>query len=85
MKEFYLDGNKNLKLIEIGKNSFTSTPNGNGFDELRSFQIINCVELESIGIGDYSFSDYNEFVLRNLSRLSIIKIGNSGYDCIHFY
>ena len=71
--------------MQIGKNRFTSIPNGNGFDELRSFQITNCEELESITIGDYSFSDYNEFVLRNLSRLSIIKIGNSGYDCIDFY
>ena len=85
VKEFYLDGNKNLKLIEIGKNRFTSTLNGNGFDELRLFQITNCPELESIEIGDYSFSDYNEFELRNLSRLSTIKIGNSGYDCIDFY
>ena len=57
VKEFYLNGNRNLKLIEIGKNRFTSTPNGNGFDEFCSFQITNCPELESIEIGDSSFSD----------------------------
>ena len=76
VKEFYLDGKKNLKLIEIGKNSFTSTPNGNGFDEFRSFQITNCPELESIEIGDYSFSDCASiFEISNCSKLIWIDLG----------
>ena len=76
VKEFYLDGKKNLKLIEIGKNSFTSTPNGNGFDEFRSFQITNCPELESIEIGDYSFSDCaSTFEIVNCWRLIWIGLG----------
>ena len=37
---------------------------------------MNCAELESIEIGSYSFSDYGGgFKLRNLPKLSTIKIG----------
>ena len=50
--------------------------NGNGFDELRSFQITNCVELESIEIGDYSFSDCaSTFEISNCSKLIWIDLG----------
>ena len=65
--------------MQIGKNRFTSTLNGNGFDELRSFQITNCEELESITIGDYSFSDYNEFELRNLYSLDVITLDSYSF------
>ena len=51
----------------------------------RSFCILNCIELESIEIGEYSFSDYGgEFELNNLPKLSTIKIGEIGTDSYNF-
>ena len=45
----------------------------------RSFSILNCVELKSIEIGEFSFIDYaGGFELKNLPKLSIIKIGEIG-------
>ena len=82
VSEFRIDGLIDLKSLIIGKNSFRMN---DGNDDYRSFDVMNCDELEWIEIGMNSFVDYNEFELRNLSHLSIIKIGNSGYDCIHFY
>ena len=47
---------------------------------------MNCGELESIEIGRYSFSDYGGgFELRNLPKLSTIKIGEVGYTSYNFY
>ena len=40
----------------------------------------NCESLESIQIGQYSFSDFGgEFELKNLTQLQSILIGNIGY------
>ena len=52
----------------------------------RSFHLLNCIELESIEIGRYSFSDYGGgFELRNLPKLSTIKIGEIGSSSYNFY
>ena len=76
VKEFHLNGVSKLQVIEIGKNSFTSTPNSNGFDEQRSFEILNCAKLESITIGDYSFSDCaSTFEIRSCPNLVSIQLG----------
>ena len=73
---FKIDGLNELKSLKIGINSFTKKKNSWGNDESRSFHISNCNELESIEIGRYSFSDYGgRFELRNLPKLSSIKIG----------
>ena len=88
---FNIDGLNELKSLKIGMNSFTHfksimwnlliTNNPN-----RSFRILNCNELESIEIGIYSFSDCSGiFELRNLPKLSTIKIGNIGYNSRNFY
>ena len=68
-------------------NSFTKKKNRYGDDPSRSFSISNCVELKSIEIGRYSFSDYaGGFELVNLPKLSTIKIGEIGrYDSHNFY
>ena len=87
---FKIDGLNELKSLKIGMNSFTHfksivwnlfiTNNPN-----RSFRILNCVELESIEIGIYSFCDCSGiFELRNLPKLSTIKIGDIGYDSRNF-
>ena len=40
------------------------------------FHILNCESLESIDIGEYSFSDFGgDFELKNLPQLQSIQIG----------
>ena len=94
INEFEIDGLKSLKSLKIGKNSFTHLKSDNEWNDdiaenrNRSFHILNCVELESIEIGRYSFSDYGGgFELKNLPKLSTIKIGEIGqyYDSRNFY
>ena len=83
---FNINGLNELKSLKIGMNSFTKKKNNFGDDSSRSFHILNCIELESIEIGRYSFSDYGGgFELRNLPKLSIIKIGEIGSISSNFY
>ena len=82
---FYVNGfilNNNIKLnsLKIGKNSFTKNKNSHGNDSSRSFHILNCIELKSIEIDNYSFSDYSgEFELKNLPSLISIKMGSYNF------
>ena len=82
--KFVIDGLNHLKSIKIGMKSFTQQKdNWNTINNStsRSFSILNCIELESIDIGRYSFSDYaGEFKLINLPKLSTIKIGSIETD-----
>ena len=79
VKTFQIDGLNQLKTIKIGNNSFTKEKNGWDYDKSKSFHILNCESLESIQIGEYSFSDYaGEFELRNLPQLQSIQIGTVG-------
>ena len=80
---FNIDGLNELKSLKIGMNSFTHLKSNDRWDNdkannpNRSFHILNCIELESIEIGHHSFSDYGgEFELKNLPKLSIIKMGS---------
>ena len=83
---FIIDSLFNLQSIDIQQNSFTTVTNGVTNNGNRSFSILNCVELESIEIGEYSFSDYGGgFELFNLPKLSIIKIGQIGSDSLNFF
>ena len=88
---FKIDGLRYLKSIMIGKNSFTLLKSNKwewkkANNESYSFQILNCAKLESIEIGEYSFSDYGGgFELFNLPKLSIIKIGQIGSDSLNFF
>ena len=83
---FSIDGLNELKSLKIGKNSFTKKKNSYGKNTARSFHLINCDELESIEIGRYSFSDYaGEFELKNLPKLSSIKIGVIGSESRNFH
>ena len=85
MNIFSIDSLDHLKSIKIGSNSFTREKNSWGNDKYRSFSISNCVELESIEIGELSFRDYGDgFELRNLPSLSTIKIGEIGRDSYNF-
>ena len=91
VNEFKIDGLKKLKSLKIGNNSFTHLKSSNwdwkkANNRNRSFSILNCVELESIEIGSFSFSDYGGgFELKNLPKLSTIKIGEIGNKSSNFY
>ena len=86
---FRIDGLNHLKSLKIGMKSFTQQKdnwNTINYDSSRSFAISNCIELESIEIGRYSFSGYaGSFELKNLPKLSSIKIGEIGSDSSNFY
>ena len=78
MQTFQIDGLNRLKTIIIGKNSFTQLKHSNWYWEKankpsKSFHILNCESLESIQIGEDSFSDFaGEFELKNLPQLQTI-------------
>ena len=79
VQTFKIEGLNRLKTIKIGNNSFTQYKNDEGNDKSKSFHILNCESLESIQIGEYSFSDYaGEFELKNLPQLQSIQIGSIG-------
>ena len=92
VNEFMIDGLNELKSVKIGKNSFTNIKSNDYWDynkannPNRSFSVLNCIELESIEIGEYSFSDYGGgFELKNLPKLESIKIGEIGSRSLNFY
>ena len=86
VQTFQIDGLNRLKTIKIGKNSFTQKKNSYGDDKSKSFHILNCESLESIEIGEYSFSDFEgEFELKNLPQLQSIQIGIIRSDSYNFY
>ena len=82
---FKIDGLNELKSLKIGINSFTKKKNDAGNNLSRSLSILNCNEMKSIEIGHHSFSDYSgEFELKNLPKLSTIKIGVVGSSSSNF-
>ena len=83
---YQIDGLNRLKTIKIGNNSFTNKKNGWGEYESKSFHILNCESLESIQIGEFSFSDYaGDFELKNLPQLQSIQFGIIGSYSYNFY
>ena len=97
VQTFKIDGLNRLQSLKIGINSFTQVKY-NGFvndsdgsiskcrNEWKSFHILNCESLESIEIGEYSFSDFaGEFELRNLPQLQSIQIGIIGRKSYNFF
>ena len=82
VQTFKMEGLNQLKSLKIGKNSFTQEKSGYGYNDSKSFLILNCKSLESIEIDKYSFSDFaGQFELKDLPALRDIKIGN----IIHFF
>ena len=74
-----MDGLNRLKSLKIGSNSFTEKKNWYGNCKSKSFHILNCKSLESIEIGEYSFSDFaGDFELKNCPQLQSIQIGTIG-------
>ena len=86
VKKFQIDGLYLLRTLKISKNSFTQKKNGYGNDKSKSFLILNCQSLESIRIGEYSFSDFaGGFELNSLTSLSGIHIGTHQSNSYNFY
>ena len=88
VQTFKIDRLNRLKTIKIGINSFTQVKQEEWnmiktYAEIvkrckqsKSFHILNCESLESIQIGEWSFSDNGgEFELKNLPQLQSIQIG----------
>ena len=87
VRTFVIDEMHELQTLKIGKNSFTNKPNSKVIDYLRSAHILNCEKLETIEIGQYSFSDYaGEFELKNLPALKTLEIGelSKSSNCFYF-
>ena len=85
VQTFKIEGIKRLKTIKIGNNAFTQKKNSFGNDKSKSFHILNCESLESIRIGEYSFSDFGgDFELKNLPQLIKIKFGKMGEKSCNF-
>ena len=94
VQTFKIDGLNRLKTIKIGSKSFTQMTSSNwdykkASNKSKSFHILNCESLESIQIGQFSFSDFaGDFELKNLPQLQSIQIGNisyMGYESYNFY
>ena len=86
VKTFKINGLNRLKTIKIGSNSFTQRKNIYGFNNSKSFHILNCESLESIQIGEFSFSDFaGDFELKNLPQLQSIQIGTIGSYSGNFF
>lgn len=75
ISEFHLNNMDRLRVIQIGKNSMTKLVNTGGYDPFCSFQLVHCGSVEELSIGDYSFSDYGSFEIRNCSNLVSIQFG----------
>ena len=81
---FKMDRLNQLKTIKIGNNSCTQMVSymwdwDKANNKSKSFYILNCESLESIQIGEYSFSDFaGECILQNLPQLQSIRIGTIG-------
>ena len=68
-----LDGLGELESTMIGKKSFNTT---NEEQSNMLYRIVNCPKLQSIQIGDWSFSDYHSFELTNLPSLQYLYVGD---------
>ena len=77
VRVFYLDGLSELESVVIGVRSFTYSGDYRSLEKRSDgdYRIVNCPKLQSIQIGDYSFSDYNSFELSNLASLQTVVIG----------
>ena len=94
---FNIYGLRKLKSLKIGMNSYTemneedwkysrNDTRKKANNQSKSFHILDCESLESVQIGEYSFSDFGgEFELSNLKSLKSIQIGTIGSRSYNFY
>ena len=86
VKMFKIEDLSKLKSLKIGIRSFTKQKSSSGEDKSKSFHILNCTSLESIEIGEFSFSDFGgDFELKNLESLQSLKIGSINSESDSFF
>ena len=92
VRTFRIDKLNKLQRLVILDESFTSVEEYYHLDTMqakykkKSFHILNCMSLESIEIGKYSFCGFGgEFELKNLPSLQSIQIGTIRSDSYNFY
>ena len=81
VRVFELDGLSELENVVIRNKSFTYAKTDDAIQYLGtradgSYRIVNCPKLQSIKIGNNSFSDYCSFALQALPFLQSIDVGN---------
>ena len=82
----HIEGLNSLLSISIGINSFTKKKNDYGGDGSKNMHILNCKHLQSIEIGEYSFSDYGgQFTLKGLPSLQSLLVGKVNNTSYNFY
>ena len=78
--KFDLSEMSHLQKLKIGKNSFTKAANTYGYDSSRSFEVRECPVLQSVLIGDYSFSDYASTLrIEDCPMLESIQFGKFSF------
>ena len=86
VKSFKIDGLNRLRALKIGKRSFTNKKNSLGWDESKSFHILNCESLESIEVDQFGFSDFaGDFEINNLPKLHLLVFGTVEDNSRNFY
>ena len=86
VKTFRINGLNKLKKLKIGSCSFIQKKYCFYEDYSKSFHVLNCEKLESIIIGENSFSDFSgQFELMNLNSLKLLRIGSIGKQSNNFY
>lgn len=86
---FEMDGLQSLESIFIDECCFIYSGDTaemeNHFRPHGCFRIVNCPKLQTIDIGDYSFSEYYSFEMDNLPSLQTIDLGyNCFYEAAYF-
>ena len=97
IESFMINDLPKLRSLKIGSNSFTKLKCSEwtiyDIKGIASYAtsisskfcyVLNCESLESIEIGAYSFSDYDDFALYNLKSLKSIKTGSMKYASHNF-
>lgn len=69
VKKVYITNMNSLEQVRVGRNSFRSqeNPSISVSIENREFVLKNCVSLNTVNIGPYSFSEFNSFSIDSLT------------------
>lgn len=86
---FEIDGVNELESVVIGENSFTYCKSYNNIETSArndgSYRVVNCPNLTTLKIGDFTFADYRMFEFYNLPSLHTIEMGESCFHWAAFY
>ena len=83
MTSFRIDGLNRLKSLKIGYSSFSLHNDLCEYATLKSFHVLNCELLESIEIGNNSFTCFTgDFMLKNLPSIRSLHFGDNLFKYI---